>query len=50
MSEKEMDRLPERTSATGDRPAVKRKVAVRTLASGVLADLRGLLQRLRRRK
>ena len=50
MSDKEMDRLPERTSAAGDKPAVKRKVAVRTLASGLIADLRGMMQRLRRRK
>ena len=48
MSDKEMDKLPERT-AIGDKPQVKRKVAVRTLASGGIADLRGLLSRLRRK-
>ena len=49
MSEKEMNKLPERT-AIGDKPAVKRKVAVRTLASGVITDVKGLLGRLRRKK
>ena len=49
MSEKQVDKLPERT-AIGDKPAVKRKVAVRTLASGVVADLKGLIGRLRRKK
>jgi len=49
MSDKEMDKLPER-SAIGDKPQVKRKVAVRTLASGVIADVKGLLGRLRRKK
>ena len=49
MSEKEVDKLPERT-ALGDKPAVKRKVAVRTLASGVIADVKGLFGRLRRKK
>ncbi len=49
MTEKEMDKLPER-SAIGAQPGVKRKVAVRTLASGVIADVRGLLQRFRRKK
>ena len=49
MSEKDMDKLPERT-ALGDKPKVKRKVAVRTLVSGVVTDLKGLLGRLRRKK
>ena len=49
MSEKELDKLPERT-AIGDKPAVKRKVAVRTLASGLIADVKGSLGRLRRKK
>ncbi len=45
MSDKEMDRLPER-SATG----VRRKTAIRALLSGVVADVRALLGRLRRRR
>ena len=49
MSDKEMDKLPERT-ALGDKPKVKRKVAARTLVSGAVADLKGLLGRLRRKK
>ena len=49
MSDKEMDKLPERT-AIGDKPKVKPKVAVRTLASGVIADVKKLLGRLRRKK
>jgi hypothetical protein len=48
VSEKDMEKLPERT-AIGDKPAVKRKVAVRTVASAVLADAKRLLGRLRRK-
>jgi hypothetical protein len=49
MSEKDMDKLPER-AAIGDKPAVKPKVAARTLLSGVVADAKGLLGRLRRKR
>ena len=51
MSDKEMDRLPER-SALGE-PGVDRKTTLRTLLSGIVADagrlLRGLRGKLRRR-
>ena len=49
MSEEQVERLPERT-ALGGTPEVKRKVAARTLVSGVVADLRRLVGRLRKRK
>ncbi len=45
MSDKEMDRLPER-SVSG----VNRKTQVRTLVSGLAADAKGLLRRLRERR
>jgi hypothetical protein len=48
MSDKDMDRLPQR-SALGEKPAVKPKTAIRTLVSGVVADLRRLVGRLRSR-
>ncbi len=45
MSDKEMNRLPER-SVSG----VNRKTQIRTLVSGLVADARGLVQRLRERR
>ena len=45
MSDKEMKKLPER-SVSG----VTRKTQVRTLVSGLVADTRGLLKRLRERR
>ena len=49
VSDEQLDRLPERT-AFGGKPEVKRRVAVKTLVSGVVTDLRRLVERLRKRK
>ena len=48
MSDEEMEKLPTR-SALGDRPKVGKLTAIRTFVSGLVTDLRGLWQRVRRR-
>lgn len=45
MSDKEMEKLPERSLS-----GVNRKTQVRTLVSGLLADARGLVKRIRGRR
>ena len=47
MSDKEMDRLPERSAVGG--VGVDRKTRIRTLVSGLVTDLGRLWRRLRRR-
>lgn len=48
MSDKEMDRLPER-AAVKPQPGVGRSMAVRILVSGLATDVRRALGRLRRK-
>lgn len=48
MTEKQVEHLPEQTSTKG-KPGVKKTAAARTIGSGLMADVKQLIQRLRRR-